>query len=401
MTVKRIIVLTLVLLFAFSGCTLMPDKENAAGGEGTTAAPISDGNDSDTFFQGAWISYIELKKLDRSESEYEKYIEGLFSNLSKVGTTDVFVHVRAFSDALYPSDIFTYAEYMGEGEKTDVLKLALSMGEKYGMAIHPWINPYRALYFSDAKKNSESKIKSWVKENSPNVMCVDGKYYLNPASDEVRTLIIDGVRELLTKYPAVKGIHIDDYFYPENIGDADSEDYTAYLMSGGKLSLESWRCENVSSLISSLYSAVKSFSEDKIFSISPCGNIEKNVNTLYADVELWASQKGYCDMLIPQVYFGFENESQPFCSTVDEWARLTAGSDVRLVIGLALYKCGQEDIYAGKGSQEWIENNDIISRQAEYVREKKLDGYSLYSASFVNFSESFLSKELDMLKSVI
>ena len=145
----------------------------------------------------------------------------------------------------------------------------------------------------------------------------------------------------------------------------------------------------------------KVFYIGKIFSISPCGNIEKNVNTLYADVELWASQKGYCDMLIPQVYFGFENESQPFCSTVDEWARLTEESEVRLVIGLALYKCGQEDIYAGKGSKEWTENNDIISRQAEYVREKKLDGYSLYSASFVNFSESFLSKELDMLKSVI
>lgn len=398
---KRIIALILVLLFAFAGCSTVQEKENTTADAETTTLPLSDEKDSQSFFQGAWISYIELKKLGRSEEEYEKYIDGLFQNLKEVGTTDVFVHVRAFSDALYDSEIFPYAAYMGEGEKTDVLALSLSMAEKYGMSIHPWINPYRAFSSSDADKSGESKIKGWVQENSPNVICVDGKYYLNPASDEVRNLIIDGVREILTKYPTVKGIHIDDYFYPENIGDADSEDYNAYLMSGGKLSLESWRRENVSSLISSVYSTVKSFSEDKIFSISPCGSVEKNVNTLYADVELWASQKGFCDMLIPQVYFGFENASQPFCSTVDEWARLTAGSDVRLVIGLALYKCGQEDVYAGKGSKEWTEHSDIISRQVRYVREKNLDGYSLYSASFVNFSESFLSKELDMLKSVI
>ena len=398
---KRFIALILVLLFSFAGCTTIQENENTTGDAETTTAPVSDENDSADFFQGAWISYIELKKLGRSEEEYEKYIDGLFQNMKKIGTTDVFVHVRAFSDALYDSDIFPYADYMGEGEKTDVLSLSLSMAEKYGMEIHPWINPYRALFFSDDDKNSDSKIKSWVQENSRNVMCVDGKYYLNPTSDEVRALIIDGVREILTKYPAVKGIHIDDYFYPENIGDADSEDYNAYLMSGGKLSIDSWRRENVTSLVSSIYSTVKSFSEDKIFSISPCGSIEKNVNTLFADVELWASQKGFCDMLIPQIYFGFENESQPFCSTVDEWARLTEESDVKLVIGLALYKCGQQDVYAGNGSQEWIENSDIISRQVGYVREKKLDGYSLYSASFVNFSENFLSKELDMLKSVL
>lgn len=397
--VKRIIALALTLILLLSGCSSAPKNASISdGGEKTTGQSI-DENKDDTLFRGAWISYIELKKPVESEAEYRKYIESLFVNMKKVGTTDVFVHVRAFGDALYESELFPYGEYMFH--KTDVLALALSLGEKYNMGIHPWINPYRALYYSDADKNTDSTIKTWAKEESPNILCVDGKYYLNPASGQARELIIDGVREILTKYPAVKGIHIDDYFYPEGIGDADREDYDDYLLSGGKLSVASWRRENVSSLVGSLYSAVKSFSEDKIFSVSPSGSIERNVDTLYADVPLWASQKGFCDMLIPQIYFGFENESMPFMSTVDEWSALTEESDVRLSVGLALYKCGEEDVYAGSGRAEWLENNDIISRQIRYVEDKDLDGYSLYSASFVNFSEKNLSEEVNNIKNVI
>ncbi len=43
---------------------------------------------------------------------------------------------------------------------------------------------------------------------------------------------------------------------------------------------------------------------------------------LYADVETWATQKGYCDYLCPQVYFGFLNDTLPFMKTVKDWRDL-------------------------------------------------------------------------------
>ena len=119
-------------------------------------------------------------------------------------------------------------------------------------------------------------------------------------------------------------------------------------------------------------------------------------------MELWASQEGYCDILLPQIYFGFENESQPFEACLDSWVSLCEGSSVRVVPALALYKCGKEDAYAGEaGKNEWENNSDIIKRQVECIKEKGIDGFSLYSGSYVNFSESFYKKELDNLNSVL
>ncbi len=399
---EKAIILVLMLVFVFSGCTR--NGENIP--DTTVPQDIAETQTQDNkeLFKGAWISYFELTRKGRSEKEYENYLRSLFLNMKEVSVTDVFLHVRAFGDAAYASALFPPASFICEGENElpfDVLSMALKFGKEYGMNIHAWINPYRAMRGNDTDSIPVCQIKTWIENETQDVVSVNGRYYFNPSSDKAAKLIADGVREILTLYPDVKGIHIDDYFYPENCGDFDSEDYEKYLSGGGKLSLYDYRRENVNNLVSTLYSAVKSFGEDKIFSVSPTADIEKCYNTLYADVKLWAGNDGYCDLIMPQVYFGFQNESMPFIKTVDRWYEITKNSSERLVIGLALYKCGETDKYAGKGINEWTQNSDIIKRQVEYIKEKNIYGFSLYSSSFINFSESFLSKEANNLKSVL
>jgi uncharacterized lipoprotein YddW (UPF0748 family) len=136
---------------------------------------------------------------------------------------------------------------------------------------------------------------------------------------------------------------------------------------------------------------VKSFGEDKIFSVSPAGNIRRNTDEIYADVKLWC-KGGYCDIILPQIYFGFENETLPFEKCLNDWLSLTDQSKVILIPALALYKRGKEDIFAGEGKNEWIENDDIISRQIETIKEKKCRGFALYSSSYINISEIFITE---------
>ncbi len=399
---EKVIILVLMLVFVFSGCTRnggnIPDTTEP---QDITETQTQDNKE---LFKGAWISYFELTRKGRSEKEYENYLRSLFINMNEVSVTDVFLHVRAFGDAAYASALFPPASFICEGENElpfDVLSMALSLGKEYGMDIHAWINPYRAMRGNDTGSIPVCQMKTWIENETQDVVSVNGRYYFNPSSDKAAKLIVDGVREILTSYPDVKGIHIDDYFYPENCGNFDSEDYEKYLSGGGKLSLYDYRRENVNNLVSTLYSAVKSFGEDKIFSVSPSADIDKCYGTLYADVKLWAGNDGYCDLIMPQVYFGFHNESMPFIKTVDLWYEITKNSSERLVIGLALYKCGETDKYAGKGINEWTQNSDIIKRQVEYIKEQNIYGFSLYSSSFINFSESFLSKEANNLKSVL
>ena len=85
------------------------------------------------------------------------------------------------------------------------------------------------------------------------------------------------IREIFENYD-VDAIHIDDYFYPESNSINDKALYEQYKETGGKLSLNDWRRENVNVLISSVHSLTKAGDINMIFSISPSADIKKCKN---------------------------------------------------------------------------------------------------------------------------
>lgn len=381
---KRIILIFLCLIFAFSGCMRVPQGEI----EPTTHLDKIETDKADEWFVGVWLTYSELsvKGKNYTEESYREYVAGLFGEFSERGITDVFLHVRPFSDALYYSSLFESSEYSsGErGKKADfdILRISVEEGKKQKLKIHAWINPYRVLTTPDVSLLTDGQISRFVKEKDSAVAICDEGVYLNPASDKAQRLIVDGIKEILLNYE-VDGIHFDDYFYPVSFGDGDKKEYEKYLKDGGRLSLENFRREKVSSLILFSYSTVKSHNENLTFSVSPSGDIEKNINESYADVPLWC-KGGYCDMIIPQLYFGFENESKPFSEELSRWLQLTEKTDVKLVPGLALYKVGEEDEFAGKGKNEWKERIDVIERQIDLAKETGCYGVSFFSAGYIS-----------------
>lgn len=373
----------------------------------STAAVPEESSQSASLFSASWLSYIELSPVSgRSTKEsYTAYIDGIFDNMKQIGITDVFVQVRPFADAFYPSEYFPSSAYAADvqgGELPfDVFGTVVERAKMKNLSVHAWINPYRVSHGNDMGALSENNpAREMYKEGTNEDVAVTEKgIYFNPASEKVRKLIVDGARELMEKYD-IKGIHIDDYFYFEDCGDFDVRQYSLYTSLGGSLDLASWRRENVSALLSSLYSAVKSYGQDKIFSVSPAGDIAKCYNESYADVYLWCREEGYCDMIIPQIYFGFEHGKLPFTACLEDWKALCTDGNVKLVAGLALYKAGQEDAYALSGRGEWQNNSDIIARQVQTVREKNCYGYALYSGSYIDFNEKSFAEELNNLKTM-
>lgn len=412
---KRTICLILLLalcLLSFTSCQseLLNDndntvslKDNADSDGGIVQSKKENGRSfSENEFAGAWLSYYDLSAGDvTDEKNYENYINGVFENLKKLKINNVFIQVRPFADAFYPSKIFDTSKYAAKkrGAKLsfDVFACVLKSAKKYGMSPHAWINPYRVQNEYNVQELS-GQIGQWAKENSRCVVKYSGGLYLNPAKTEVINLIADGVREILENYD-VCGIHMDDYFYPTDDSSFDKAEYEQYLEAGGAMPLSQWRRDNVNTLVKTLYNTVKSYDKEKVFSISPSADIEKNTDTLFADVKRWA-KGGYCDMLIPQIYFGFENSTKPFKACVQQWKEL-CGKNIKLVIGLALYKAGQEDVYAGKGKNEWLKNSDVISRQVQYLRSADADGFCLFSAGNVNFNKNLSQKECQNLLAVV
>lgn len=409
---KKIFVLVLILVFVLCGCSGtvsqldkdMYDFHDSLDENDNNPGIVGDADDDIMLF--SWFSYPEIKPypLNQSKEEYRNKVSSVMGNLSKLGVSDVFVQVRPFADAIYPSKLFPSSscvvESQGDALPFDFLELIIQEAEKKNLRVHGWINPYRIQSaFDENKLFSESVYYKWFSQGESDIKKAAGGLYFSPSSVKVQELIIEGVRELMENYK-LSGIHIDDYFYPTTEESFDKEEYSKYRQDGGKLSLGDWRRANVSSLLSGIYCAVKSFGEEKIFSVSPSGDIEKNMNELYADVKLWCKEEGYCDLIIPQIYFGFENSKLPFEKCALSWKQLM-GEKTKLGAGLALYKAGLEDVYAGEGKNEWINNSDIIKRQYVFLSENGFDAVGIYSASFIKFNENSQGKETQNLSDVL
>ncbi len=389
-------------LFLLSGCLAErpADTKDSMGGsdfwdfgytQGETYENETDGDNGE--LRGVWCNYYELSMKEAgggTEEQFREKVSQMFSAAEEIGVNAVFVQVRPFCDAFYKSELFPWSEYLtgeqGKDPGYDPLEIMTQEARKLGLQIHCWINPYRVSYKSDISLLSEDNpARKMYEEDADSVYISEGGIFLNPAKEEAKKLVTDGVAELLAY--DIDGIHMDDYFYPDTGEEIDGEEYKKYAQAGGGLSQAQWRRNQVSSLVGGIYAKIKSISPDVVFGISPTGDLEKNYNSLYADIELWCSKAGYVDYIMPQLYYGFENDTLPFEKTAKEWAELVPqGSHVKLYGGLALYKCGLEDEYAGARSEkkdtgryEWINNDDIISRQISYLRECDYDGISLYS----------------------
>ena len=370
------IIFSLFLIFLLTACSTLPNSNK-------------NNNDND-YVKSVWITYYELSEFtdNASENEFKKRVSQAFKTLSKNGFNRVTVQVRPFADAFYKSSYFQTSSYLvgnrGDELRYDALKIMTELAHKYHLEIEAWINPYRISNSTDFSEIPSDDIVMKYKDTENIIVCDTGIYF-NPASPDANSLIVNGVKEIVMNYD-VNSICFDDYFYPTKNKSIDKDLYKKYKDDGGKLSLDDWRRENVSNMISSVYRSIKEINENVTFGISPASNIENNYNSLYADVEKWATNDGYVDYLCPQIYFGFQNENQPFMSTTKKWIQM---AECDLYVALPLYKSSLEDEFAGEsGRQEFVKNNNIVARQVTYL--SKLDevkGFYVFSYSSLKDNE--------------
>lgn len=370
-----------------------PRKESAPAGE----------------LRGIWLSYYEIPTTTgKSSAQYSAAVDKIFANIASLGLNTVYVHVRPCCDSYYPSDIFPWSKYLtgtqGAGPGYDPFALMISAANKYGLSVHAWVNPFRVASGSDytvlSKDNPARKIIEAGNADGEVVILSKGIYF-NPANKDAQNLIIRGVKEILSRYN-VDGIHIDDYFYPSTAASVDKKEYDEYLASGGTLALNAWRKSTINQFVANMYSAVKAYGNNKVFSISPSGSMSANETTNFADTATWLSKGGYADLVIPQIYYGFNHSSSPFKAVTDSWGASKTSSAVKLACGLAFYKAGETDSYAGKASSEWVNNHDIIKRQVQYVRSNpKYCGFVLFTYSYVFGTTSAQKAEYDNLKTIM
>ena len=357
-------------------------------------------------FHAVWISYLEFNdrlrdpdtgELGFTEKRFNSVIDEMFDQAVELGMNAVVVHVRPFGDTFYPSSHFPWSKYIsgtqGKDPGFDPLAYMVEAAHERGLQFHAWINPYRVSsgttdYKSLSKDNRARKwMTSDLKEQQRRVLAYGGSLYYNPSENWVRLLIRNGVKEIVENYD-VDGIHFDDYFYPslgnnytKNFDAPEYKEYTEWAKENGvkPISIQKWRRDNVNKLVKNIYKVVKSADEDMVFGISPGGFLDYLTmdDRYYCDIETWMSKPGYVDYIAPQLYWSFSHSKFPYDMTLDRWLELRTNKDVKVYVGIAVYKSGSSV------EPDWKSDPNILKKQIEYGRKtKQVDGYLYFRHDF-------------------
>ncbi len=326
-----------------------------------------------------WLSQYDLLDIyteDGSQRDIEDFtarMAQVLDNVKDESFNTVFLQIRPFADSMYPSQFYPMSSFVvgqiGAETKYDPVAITVRLAHERDLSIHAWINPLRGMYEKELELvGQEYAIRRWYDDpdlRGKYIVAVGGRWYLNPAYEEVRELICAGAEETLRLYD-FDGLHMDDYFYPTTEASFDAEAYAAYTSGGGTVSLADFRRNNVNILVESLYSLTHASRDGRIFGISPGGNADTAYNSQYADIYTWCANEGYLDYICPQVYFGLEHGSYAFVKVCARFQDMIKTDSVDLIIGMTFGKAfSKADQWAGSGKDEWKNNDDVLLRSLQ------------------------------------
>lgn len=311
----------IILLVLVAACSKddegILDDGSHSQGEGQTSSSVLPGKE----LRGVWIATVwgldwpmEKYDADVQKKLYTDYLDLLVG----YNMNAVFFQIRGMADAFYESEYEPWSKYItgsaGVRPDYDVLGFLVEEAHKRGIQFHAWLNPYRIA--TRANKNAafpklDAKIPMELVKDYEKI-----RVY-NPALPEVQERIVNIVKEIITKYD-VDGIHMDDYFYPSLEASETMNDGAEFQKYGKDKfkNVEDFRRNNVNTVVRNIQKTIIETRPEVIFSISPAADMERNYNTLFADVNTWAKE-GWVDVVIPQLYFATGNEVTSFNLRLD------------------------------------------------------------------------------------
>ncbi|MFO1452460.1 MAG: family 10 glycosylhydrolase [Opitutaceae bacterium] len=306
-------------------------------------------------FRAAWVATVANidwpSKPGLPARQMREEMRAILDRSQRLGLNALILQVRPAADAIYPSKLEPWTEYLSgrQGKSPgwfyDPLREWITEAHRRGLELHVWLNPYRARH-----QTAKSPLaKTHLANTHPDAVKSYGELlWMDPGNAVARQRTLDVVADLVSRYD-VDGVHIDDYFYPYPLATPanavpdlaatlpgtiefpDDTSWKPYLASGGTLKRADWRRENVNELVHALHTTLHRVKPWVRFGVSPFGIGRPDrrppgilgfsqYDQLYADVEHWVEQ-GWMDYLSPQLYWPIEQKAQGFAVLLDYWIR--------------------------------------------------------------------------------
>ncbi|MEO1128177.1 MAG: family 10 glycosylhydrolase [Planctomycetota bacterium] len=341
-------------------------------------------------FRAAWVATVDNidwpSEPGLSEWEQRREIERILDVAAAAHLNAIFLQVRPTADALYPSRTEPWSAFLsgaqGEGPSYDPLRVWIDGAHARGIDLHAWVNPFRARHVVSIGPD----VAQHVVIRRPDLVRSYGPYlWLDPGEPEARDLALRVTGELLGRYD-IDGVHMDDYFYPYPRDDAqfpDDASYQRFRRGGGQLDRSSWRRQNIDMFVQAMYELTHAARRGAVFTISPFGIWRPEhppgirgfdaFEGLAADSRRWLAE-GWCDALLPQLYWKISSEGQPFVPLLEWWLSQRGRAARHVWPGLYLTRIKPE----GDDSPSW-EAPEIVAQIEETRTRVAQPGYALFS----------------------
>ncbi|MBL8087932.1 MAG: family 10 glycosylhydrolase [Chthonomonas sp.] len=294
-------------------------------------------------FRGVWVATVDNidwpTKRGLSTADQKAELLKIVETAYNLRLNAIVFQVRPSADAMYKSALEPWSIYLNGADGKapnpawDPLEFIIAECHKRGMELHAWFNPYRAWH--PAAKADPSA--GHIAKMHPEVVRDYGTFmWMDPSEPFVQQRSYDVMIDVVKRYD-VDGIHIDDYFYPYPVRDADkklvdfpdAKNFDAYQSSGGKLNKGDWRRKQVDDFIQRLYTGIHKTKRHVQFGISPFGIYRPGVpegtsagidqyDALYADCLKWL-QNGWMDYMTPQLYWPIGQKLQSYPVLLKWW----------------------------------------------------------------------------------
>lgn len=352
----------LLVLLGLCGCaTRLPDSERTA----AEPPPLP------REFRGVWVATVANidwpSRPGLPVAQQRAEMMRAIDTVQRLKLNAIILQVRPAADAIYPSALEPWSEYVtGEQGKAptpayDPLAEWIAEAHARGIELHAWFNPFRARHASAKSAPAATHISRSMPDA---VKAYGDQLWLDPGDDAAARHSLNVIADVVRRYD-IDGVHVDDYFYPYPVpaiapataasGTAaaggvllaptapvlaepaaprdepfpDESSWQRYQRTGGRLSREDWRRDNVSRFVATLYREVHATKPGLKVGISPFGVGRPDrrppgitgfsqYDRIYADVERWLAN-GWLDYLAPQLYWPITQTAQSFPVLLDYW----------------------------------------------------------------------------------
>ena len=307
--------------------------------------------------RAAWVAHIF--NLDwpssrtRTPAQQREEFISLLDRHRQNGLNAVVVQVRASADALYPSTLEPWSEWLtgtqglAPNPPYDPLAFMVRETHRREMEFHAWLNPYRAL------SNATARVApNHVTVQHPEWVVAYGNLrVLDPGLPAVRQYLVRVVMDVVRRYD-VDAIHFDDYFYPAPQTGLTFNDAATFAADPrGFTVLADWRRNNVDLFVKLVSDSIRAAKPWVKFGISPPGVWRNGTSVggtattafasytdIFADSRKWL-RRGWVDYLAPQVYFAIGQTAANYSLIVPWWSQQVNPDTIRHVyVGQGAYR---------------------------------------------------------------